>query len=331
MDDRSEEVLLKYEFKVNNIYRARGALLLDTNKGLKLYGRYTGSEARLEFENRVKGCLIEQGYQNVDLYRANRDGGLVTEDSQGERYVIRDWFQGTECNLKDKTEAGEAAQSLAYIHKLLKKVNQIKTQEEHREKKLTDVFSRHNKELKRVRSYILDKKQKNEFEVRFLNVFDGFYEQGKTAETLLLRSGYDKLLEEAQSEASVYHGAYNYHNILFTGGNIAVTNFNKSDIGVQVLDLYGFLRKAMEKNNWDEELGIWIIESYMKENCLDKRERELLYILSLYPEKFWKITNYYFNNKKSWISSRNTQKLANIQQQEKQKNQFLRKMETYCR
>lgn len=330
MDDRNEEVFAKYDLRINNTYRARGALLLDTDRGLKLYGKYGGSKQHIENENKIKQHLIDQGYKNVDQYIPNKEGEWITENSHGEKMVIRDWFQGEECSLKEKSQAEGAAKNLAVLHKKLKGVKLSFEEKGHEDRKLTEVFGKHNRELKRVRSYIIEKKQKNEFEICFLDSFESFYQQGKESERLLALSEYERLMKQAEEEELVCHGAYNYHNVLMTRKGIATTNFDKSGIGVQVLDLYGFLRKAMEKNNWNLELGLGLIESYQRERSLSKQELQLLYILMLYPEKFWKITNYYFNNKKSWISARNIQKLVSLKEQEKQKKFFLHKLREYC-
>lgn len=328
MDDRTEEIFGKYDLKINNTYRARGALLLDTDRGIKLYGRCHGSERHLEYENRIKKHLKEQGYQNVDFYVANKEGRLSVENSQGEKYAVRDWFPWEECNLREKEEVGMAAGNLARLHSLLIGVEAGEC--EYQEKKLPEVFQKHNRELKRVRSYVLEKKQKNEFEVCFLKLFDEFYQQGKEVERLIPDLGYEILLEEALKSRKVFHGAYNHHNVLLAKDKLATTNFDKAGEGIQICDLYNFLRKTMEKNNWDTELGIALIESYLKVHSLDRKEQKLLYLLLLYPEKFWKTTNFYFNNKKSWISGRNIQKLESLKQQEKPKKLFLQKLEEYC-
>ena len=82
----------------------------------------------------------------------------------------------------------------------------------------------------------------------------------------------------------------------------------------------------MEKNNWSVELGKAVMDSYNEVKALSKEEYQTLYVLLLYPEKFWKVTNYYFNNKKSWISKRNIQKLTSQQQQMPLKADFLKEL-----
>lgn len=330
MDDRYDEVFRQYNFKIENIYRARGALLLETDKGVKLFRSIQNSKPRIEFENNILLFLKEQGYKNIDLYYPNQDNEIISEDSQGEKYTVKDWCIGEESNLKDAVQVKNAAKNLAILHKELKSVSFAKERPFNQSQVLPRLFEKHNRELKRVKTYIIDKKQKNEFEVRFLNVYDRFYEQATEALRLLKNSKFDEIMKQSISEGTIMHGSYTYHNIVVTSNGIFTTNFDKADVGLQVSDLYYFIRKVMEKNNWDVELCNIILDEYLAHNALDKGEQELLYILMLYPEKFWKVTNYYYNGKKSWISGRTIQKLACIQQQEQIKNLFLQNLERYC-
>ena len=119
------------------------------------------------------------------------------------------------------------------------------------------------------------------------------------------------------------HGEYNYHNIIMTKEGIATTNFEKFRRDIQVEDLYYFLRKTMEKNGWKQDLGRRMIASYEEKRSLSEEERHLLYTLLLYPEKYWKQCNFYYNGKKSWMSSKSYEKLLRIRGQEEGRIQFL--------
>ncbi len=48
-----------------------------------------------------------------------------------------------------------------------------------------------------------------------------------------------------------------------------------------------------------------------------------LYYRFAYPEKFWKIVNFYYNSGKAWIPGRNREKLENLLRQEEEKKAFL--------
>lgn len=359
MEDKCQEVIKKYPLKVYNIYRARGAYLLETDSGLKLLKCFEGSRNRALFEHSVKEHLYMHGYYNTDLYVKTLEGDIISTDQCGCNYIIKNWFWGEECNLKELSQIEMASANLARLHSVLRNVDFTDDQMEfYISGDLQETFEKRNRELKRVRSYIRDKKQKNDFEVIFINFYDEFYEQGKEALKILLDSHYTEVLEDSITNKMVCHGNYTYHNIIMLKNkneaisknnvpsgwinrqplltadissqwskNIGTTNFEKSYIGLQIADLYLFIRKVMEKNNWDILYGSNIIEAYDRIQPISKKELGILYVLLLYPEKFWKITNFYFNGKKAWISNRNIQKLNSIGEQNPKKEMFLRRLE----
>ena len=359
MEDRSQEALKRYHLKIYNIYRARGAFLLETDCGLKLYKNFEGSRNRAMFENKVKEHLLLHGYSNTDLFVKTMEDEIISEDNVGNPYIMKNWFWGEECNLKELSQIEVAASNLARLHCILSDVDFTKEQLEHNvSPDLMETFEKRNRELKRVKGYIRDKKQKNEFELSYLNYYDVFYEQGQKAASRLASSKYQELLSKAIEDRSVCHGNYTYHNIIMLksktdaitktyippgwinrqplsvaelgggGGPIATTNFEKSYIGLQICDLYQFIRKVMEKNDWDILYGSNMIEAYDRVKPISKQELNILYLLLLYPEKLWKITNFYYNGKKSWVSDRNIQKLNIIGEQNTKKEMFLQRLES---
>ena len=360
VEDRSQEALKKYHLKIYNIYRARGAFLLETDCGLKLYKSFEGSRNRVLLEHKVKEHLFEYGYPNTDLFVKTIDDDIVSEDSQGNQYIMKDWFVGEECNLKELTQIETAAGNLARLHNILQEIDFTKEQvENNTSNNLTETFDKRNRELKRVKGYIRDKRQKNEFEISYLNYYECFYQQGLSAAKELANINYLELLEDSINHRRVCHGNYTYHNIMMLQGKseamnkshiasglarqpilsaaelvlcgssmVATTNFEKAYVGLQISDLYQFVRKVMEKNDWDIFYGNNMIEAYDRINPISKNELKILYLLLLYPEKVWKITNFYFNGKKSWVSDRNIQKLNSIGEQNSKKEMFLKKLES---
>jgi Ser/Thr protein kinase RdoA (MazF antagonist) len=358
VEDRSQEALKKYHLKIYNIFRARGAFLLETDCGLKLFKSFEGTANRALFEHKVKEQLLLHGYSNTDTFVRTVDKELISEDSTGCQYIMKNWFWGEECNLKELSQVEAASANLARLHNILRNVEFSKEQLEHNiAPDLMETFEKRNRELKRVKAYIREKRQKNAFEMSYLNYYESFYEQGLSAAKYLSTSAYARLVEEAVKERRVCHGNYTYHNIIVlrnkaeimskvyvppgwinrqpltvaelgsAESSLATTNFEKSYIGLQIFDLYQFIRKVMEKNDWDILYGNNIIEVYDRIRRISKEELKVLYILLLYPEKFWKITNFYYNGKKSWVSGRNTQKLTMIGEQNGKKEMFLRSLE----
>ncbi len=355
MEIKYQDVFKQYNFKIYNTYRTRGAHIIETNEGSKLFKRLECSINRVEFEDKVQQLLVKKCHPYIDLYVRNARKEIITTDSAGNKYVIKNWPIGTDCDLRNEKDVLIGVNNLSLLHKLLRGVS-FKEEEfsPNIEVNLNNLFDKRIKELKSVRSYIRRKRKKNEFELCFLGSYDHLYNQAVLARRLLKESNYNDLLEEAISNGHICHGNYTYHNLTYLdkkqaqkyydaiykqskqkgenergthNNKQAVTsNFEKALIGIQINDLYHFIRKTMEKNNWDIELGNKMIEAYNNICPLSKDEAHLLYILLLFPEKFWKVSNYYYNGKKAWVPRRTIEKLVDVCNQTKHKDLFLEQL-----
>lgn len=121
MDDRYDEVLEKYDFSVSKMSRARGAMVLWTDKGIKLLCETHASAGRLVWENKVKNHLKENGFERIDTFVINMDQTISTLGRNGVRYLVKDWFNGRECDLCNLSEVRLAASNLARLHISLQK------------------------------------------------------------------------------------------------------------------------------------------------------------------------------------------------------------------
>ena len=134
---------------------------------------------------------------------------------------------------------------------------------------------------------------------------------------MLVKSDYEKLRDKAGEEGLLCHGEYNQHNVLLCKNQAAVTNFDHFSFDMQISDLYCFMRKILEKYNWDVFLARRMLEQYDKIRPISSGEWENLQIRFTYPEKYWKLANYYFSHNKAWISGKNTEKLEKVIAQKK--------------
>lgn len=391
MEDKYEEILAQYPIQYKSKKRVRGAVLLETEDGLRLLRNYSGHRNHLAVEEQIKQYLIDQGYPYVDLAVANGQGELLSRDALGGFWIMRRWYSGRECDIRDGREVCLAAAHLGKLHQMLVLPEGFLQETAGEREEAADAqakrdlseaaasaigdsglpdgtdgkqkeaeayrvkmdgeydkafsakrdlgketpesahrlpeqvyFAKRNRELKRIHGYIRKKRRKNEMELGLLNAFSYYYEQGCEAESIDAKGDvYGTLYRQALQNRQYIHGSYNYHNLLLQGKRIATTNFENVKIGIQVLDLYGFLRKVMEKNGWQCDLGTQILESYQQNRELTEPECKLLYTFLLYPEKYWKQCNFYYNGKKSWMSVKNYDKLLRLQAQEQDRCRFL--------
>ena len=70
-----------------------------------------------------------------------------------------------------------------------------------------------------------------------------------------------------------------------------MTNFDKWNFDIQVGDLYRFMRKILEKHQWDLDLGRKILLAYQQVRPLSREEVENLRIRLSYPDKYCKLAN----------------------------------------
>ena len=83
------------------------------------------------------------------------------------------------------------------------------------------------------------------------------------------------------------HGDYNQHNVIFSREGIAVVHFENFLYQESVGDLANFIRKMMEKNNWNVGFVMELIRGYDRVRKLSQEELKYLYVYLAYPENFW--------------------------------------------
>ena len=104
---------------------------------------------------------------------------------------------------------------------------------------------------------------------------------------------------------------------------MAVTNFERMHVGIQVEDLYYFVRKIMEKYTWKQKTGHKILEAYENNRKLSPEEKEYVGLRLAYPEKFWKTASSYYYSNKAWLPQKYVEKLELAVRQNEEKRAFL--------
>ncbi len=320
MKDIESRLLEKYWLDVNRVRKIRNGYLCDTKQGLFRIKELSSSSKKIPYVHYVCQQLLESGFPYVDMILPNKDGDFVCDMRDQGKYILKHWYMGRECDIQRENEILESCEKLAILHNhfdiVSEQISQMQQDlmedERWNEFVATDLISewkRHNLGLKKTRSFMRNRVGKGEFESLFLQRFDEFYEVAETVVEELDYSQYEGLYQQAKEKKSLVHGDYNYHNILLVGSEIAVTNFERFRIDIPISDLYYFIRKVMEKNNWNEQLGYKMLEHYSKNRGISDLEQQYMALRFSYPEKVWKLTNYYYNSNKAWISEKNVEKL----------------------
>lgn len=315
--NRPEQVLEQYELEVKSVSKGRESYICDTNQGQKLLKEYRGSMERAEFLAGILEHLRQQGVL-VETVTRTREGAPIAVAEDETKYIVSDAFMGAECDTKNRDDMVEAVKRLAELHKLAETYQgEIPEFVKSDPDALLLLYEKHNRELNKVKNYIRAKKKKNEFELLFSGQYAGYMEKADRV-TARLRE-----MEPEPELVGFCHGDYNQHNVIFARKEIAIVHFDGFSYQIQMSDLANFMRKMMEKNNWNIGLGMDFIRAYDRVRKLSEKELRYLYLYMAYPEKFWKIANHYYNAHKAWISGRNIEKLEKFISQEEAREQFL--------
>ena len=110
----------------------------------------------------------------VDTPVFTKDRELLVSSREGRQYMLKKWYQGCECDVRQEREVIRGSERLAALHRELEQpaVDPAWTGQQGRGRLLNgrDPSGRnvtHNRELKKVRSFIRSRVSKNEFEYLF--------------------------------------------------------------------------------------------------------------------------------------------------------------------
>ena len=319
MVDYALSTLEQYDLEIKSVRKGRGSWVVNCKEGDFVLKEYAGSEERAILQKMLTSQIIEQTGVLAQEIVPNKEGSLFTKDVEERTFTLQTYMEGRECNIKEDKECESAIVAMARMHQGM--CLQLEDTCNFAPYSLNKEFTKRNTELRRIRRYLKEKKNKNDFE-RFLSKhFNCFFEQA-----LEVEEQWEHYEPYCKSEAGCLyfcHGDYQHHNVWMNHKEIMILQFEKYMPDLPCRDLYLFLRKLLEKSNWDVECGKKVLEYYEKERPLPCVERISLIYRLAYPEKFWKIANFYYNSKKSFMPEKNMDKLEKLLEQEKAKQLFI--------
>lgn len=328
MNEKALQILEQYDLEVLRSYGGRGGIMLETKDGLKMIKEFAGSRAKLPLEQRVLGILAERGVCAVDQVQANKEGELVTIGDYETPYIIKDWPPGRECDPKNEEELLKSMRLLARVHRELRGVLRTEGAERRRIQGAdrSEELEKHNREMKRARNFIRTRQKKGEFELLYLQCAETIFQNGADALELLKASGSEKLYQQAVDGEHLCHGEYVHHNILLQRQETALVNFSRFEINVQMNDVSQFLRKIMEKHNWNGGLAERMLTAYERERPLSGEERAYLAASLCYPEKAWKLVHHYYHTNKAWVPEKSAEKLQVFLAQNERRKKMVKEL-----
>lgn len=316
----------QYGISVYRTVRGRGAFICETSDGMKLLRETAYSKEKYAKEDYVTDALYHSGYEAVDIFCKTLTGELFAEDEEKKKYYLKNWFEACECDVKSFHDVMDAVAGIAKVHVYLNKLQVCPEELSFKipvAENLKDRFGRKYKEMRSINNYLRKKKKKTDFERKAWENMQHFLREADNAMELLAQFDYSGLFQNAVEECVLVHGSCNHHNILTGKNYVAVVNFERAHIDLQITDLYDFMRKVLEKYQWDIKLAYRMIDEYNRFKTIREEELKLLAVLFGYPEKYFKIMNHYYTSSKAWIPDKDIEKLNVVVSQNEARLRFV--------
>lgn len=320
--DKTQAVLSQYDITPQRMKKGRGILILETEEGLLQLKEYTGPKERLTVQDELLKSLSGKKEWNVERILPNKEGCLYSLDPDKRAFLLLTLAEGKECNVTDKEECLVAASKLQKLHENMY-LPEMRTAKPYH---FQDEVEKHTRDMARARKFIRSRKHFSEFELELLHLYDHFGMQADFVNALCRAEDLWEYEKNEAEKGSICHGDCQYHNILLNGRVVSFTGFEKWCYDVHIRDFYRFFRKIMEKNQWNQELGFAVLHEYEKQGEVPIPAKKLLFLHLCFPEKYWKIMNYYLNSRKSYISERNIEKCKALVKLENQRLAFLEQL-----
>ena len=124
-------------------------------------------------------------------------------------------------------------------------------------------------------------------------------------EQMLAAQSYEMLylLQRAEQEGAFCHGAYKGESLrVLQDGSLCIGGFDQCEAELPLADLAAYLRRYMKKTEGRREGVTAMIQAFEKHYPLSEKDFLLLQGILLYPEKFLRLINEYYNRRRACIS-----------------------------
>lgn len=299
-----------YGIRIFSVKPNRAGHILDTDKGKKYLRPCQCSENRILYVHDAKCHLVSNGFTTLETYMTALNGNPYI-DIDGQLYTVSSYIDGRECEFSDDNDTFRASVALSAMHKAGKGYKPspgITVPSELG--RLPESLSKRYDEIIRMRRKA--ERERNTFDYIYLSCVDKFIAMAEESLRLLQGIEYPRLVKKTLMEGVICHHDYSYQNILMKGNTTYITGFESCMEEVRIYDLVNLIRRKMRKCNWDPEKAAMVIKAYSQTEPISSDEIVVMKAMLLFPQKFWRIANRYYNSRRSWAQKNFTRMLEDV-------------------
>ena len=307
------EIFKEFGVNAKRCYKIRGMYVCETDQGKKIISISDYAPTQITLEYNIKNHLMEKGFNCLNQLKlsSNNTPYVIYYNNV---YIMIDWNDGQQADFYNIDDIKKSIRLLAKMHtagrgftNLPENINTLKI------RNLGETYEKRQRETIKLRKKIENMGSRTEFEVLYLKNSYPYEEYQQIAQGFTNTVAYQKLIDIAEQNKNIAHHKYTYHNIITIGtNNTVITGFERSGYDVQITDLAYIIRRIMQRNGWDINLLINIIEEYNRLIPLSGDELSILKGMIIFPERFAKLCNQYYHSKRRWNYNMYYRKLNKI-------------------
>lgn len=309
MEDINEKILWEgYGLRLKGSTRTRTGLVCRTDRGLRELKKPRGSVDSLRLAFDVKEQLRQNGFCNISRFYETLEGEPFYR-YDGVLYTLEDILPGEVLAEEEGAAFLRGAETLGQMHRAAAGL-QSEAACWDRER-LPRQYAKRRRELAKMRHRNDRRGNYDAIDLLLLRHYDRFMAQAQEAEALLAAGGYGAAVEEAAKRGAFCHNAFKGEALRLDGaGRLFVGSFDKCTSELPLSDLASYLRRYFKKTGGRAAEVEKMLERYGKACPLSAGDISILQGMLVYPEKFLRLVNEYYNRRRACVSPAMQERLA---------------------
>lgn len=295
MEDLNLQIVKSFGRKLKSYIKIKGMYICNTDRGMKLIKKVDAPREKIIFEHIAKEKLHNNGFQNIDRFCMSLEG-MPYCIFNGFIYTMSNYIDGIECDLSKNLN--EVVTEIARMHNKAYGLKNVQMP-----LNLCQFYKKRLIEIARLKKRINNLSSFTKLDILIMKNYDYYFDKCKKAISILEDSKYNDFLDDVKNKGLFCHNNYREENIIINVDGIYIINFDNCLCNLQMVDLANIIRRYMKKPYCQEIDAYNLLEIYNKTKSLSKDELKILLAMLIFPDKFAKICNKYFNKRRSWIQN----------------------------
>lgn len=301
MEDIHTKILWEgFGLRCHGSTRTRTGLLCKTDKGLRELKKARVSKEDILFANDMKKGLYRNGFSGICLFVSAVDGQPFYQWNNN-FYILEEPMPKEVLEEQNPETFQKGAAVLGNMHCLSRGCYSLYSR--WNKERLPAYFAKRRNEFAKIRKRIQKHHGYSSVDLIVLREYGHFMERAVRAEELLKEADYGALVEKTQEMGGFYHKSFKGDHLrMGEDGRIFVGGFEGCSADVPALDFAAYLKRFMRKTEGNKENLAQMLTAYESVCPLSEKEWKLVLAMIVFPDKFMKLMNEFYNKRQVCLS-----------------------------